>query len=241
MRPSCPVCDRPFRLLCDPKLRSWRHNVGERVCPYCKAALRVVKPSRRAELMRWGLLVFQLLTTYAFFGFGRRLRLPPGITLALFYLEGVAWLFLYVIALFSQACYVPAPSPPAPDHRQAPPSSGRKYGLDIPRKSSRWKFYAGIAPVLLLGFFFAVGGENHIPTADTVWGMAAWLLGSSLISPFVDFEGAARRRALMLDLLMALAAVCIIAYYPTLSVAFFTSWLLPLGALSVYHAFVAAR
>lgn len=71
--------------------------------------------------------------------------------------------------------------------------------------------------------------------------MAAWLLGSSLISPFVDFEGATRRRALTLNLLMALAATGIIAYHPTLPVAFFTSWLLPFGALSVYHAFADAR
>lgn len=126
MRPSCPVCGRPFRLLCDPKLRSWRHDLRERVCPYCKATLRVAKPSRRTELLGWGLLVFQLLATYAFFEFGRRLCLSPGITLALFSLEGATWLFLYARALFSRTRYVPVPSPPAPDHHQAPPSPGRK-------------------------------------------------------------------------------------------------------------------
>lgn len=49
MRPSGPVCDRPFRLLCDPKLRFLWHDARERVCPYCKAALRVTKPSRWRE------------------------------------------------------------------------------------------------------------------------------------------------------------------------------------------------
>lgn len=126
MRPRCPVCGRPFRLLRDPKLRSWRHDARERVCPYCKVALRVAKPSRRTQRLGGVLLVFQLVATYAFFRFGQKLCLSSGTTRALFFLEGAAWLFLYVWVLLSRARYVPVPSPPAPDHRQVPLSPDRK-------------------------------------------------------------------------------------------------------------------
>lgn len=49
MRLSGPVCNRPFRLLCDPKLRFLRHDARERICPYCKAAVLLARGWRTSS------------------------------------------------------------------------------------------------------------------------------------------------------------------------------------------------
>lgn len=130
MKPSCPVCHRPFSLLRRPNPRSWRH-VMDRVCPYCKASLRVA-PSRGAQHLGLLLIGFAILiapASYIGFRFAPRLHLSPDLAQAYFDLAQVlislSCTAVGIYALRHPPHCVPRPSQPTPEeHPESPASRG---------------------------------------------------------------------------------------------------------------------